>query len=318
MKMRTKRLAHLNKVIPWLAALLFVTAPAIATPHSPTLNPDAALQIRVERILGHTPGTALVYDMRAQRVLAVTDATVAFSQRFAPGSLMKLASALALLQNHAVAIADTVTCTNHLRLAGRDFTCGVDGGHGTVNLRQAIAKSCSIYFYTMGQRVTSAQLRLAARQLGLGAPSPFAAGVSAHVGMPASQRERTLMLVGESAVQITPWDAVVMVSRIRAASMARHGALDGAQARFLLDSMRDGVADGTGRPAAVPGIDVRGKTGTATVAPATAEAPARTRGWFAGTAGHLAFAVFLRHGTGHDAAALAGRILRACRELKQL
>lgn len=289
-------------------------APALETAPVPALAPDPPLQSRIVSLFGAMQGTVIVYDLPSRTVVAVTNPRLAFSSLSPPGSLMKLVTALALLEAHRILPAETVCCTNHLQVDGDEYTCGVDGGHGQTDLRHAIAKSCSIYFYTMGQRLSFEQLRTAARDIGIGASSPFPAGVKARLTTPRSARERTLMLVGEGgAVRITPWDAVEMVARIHDAPH------ENPVLRVLRESTRDAVVSGTARPANVPGIEVCGKTGTATWLDATPpDAPPRTHGWFAGTAGRVAVTVFLKTGTGHDAAAVAGRVIRICKELRRL
>lgn len=300
--MTTKRFL----IVSCAALLLLCCVPAHAK--TVVLEPDRVLQARVRSAFGRTQGTVIVYDMRAHRVLAVTDATIAFRTLRPPGSLMKLVTAVALLERDLLAPGERVECTNHLEVAGRTFTCAIPGGHGAMDLGRAIAKSCSIYFYAKGQRLLAAQLLQAATQLGIGDPSPFAAGLSSRLSRPRSQRDLTLALVGEgSSVRITPWDAVVMVSRL-------HDGTHGAE-RYVFDRMRDVVTQGTGQSAAVAGLAVHGKTGTATWLGRTRpDSPPRTHGWFAGTAGRLAVVVFLESGTGRDAAAMAGRVLRACKE----
>jgi membrane peptidoglycan carboxypeptidase len=274
-----------------VALFLLVLTPAAA---SPRLEPDPALQARVASLLSRTPGTAIVYDMAADRVLAVSDPAVAFRTIRPPGSVMKLVTATLLYPT-----SRRVRCTNHLDVAGRDFTCAVEGGHGVMGLRDAIARSCSIFFYTVGQRIAPARLLAAARRLGLGGASPEPGGARSRLWMPATRRAATLALVGEGdAIRITPWDAVVLVHRL-------HDARDPA-GRFVYSAMRDVVTRGTGQAAALPGVEVHGKTGTAD------GGGGRTHGWFVCAAGRLVVVVYLEEGSGHDAARLAGRVLRAC------
>jgi cell division protein FtsI/penicillin-binding protein 2 len=72
-----------------------------------------------------------------------------------------------------------------------------------------------------------------------------------------------------------------------------------------------GVQSGTGHEAGVPGIQVAGKTGTAT----NTRGLKTTHAWFVGYAPsekpEIILVIFLERGTGaHDAAPLAGKIFR--------
>nr|MBA2627622.1 hypothetical protein [Gemmatimonadales bacterium] len=46
-----------------------------------------------------------------------------------------------------------VPCTGVYRLGNRGFKCWKKGGHGSLDLTGAIAKSCDVYFYQVGQRL---------------------------------------------------------------------------------------------------------------------------------------------------------------------
>ncbi len=297
-----------------VCALALATAPAARARPSPHASPEprhAVLGVdprenaRVHAIFGARAGAAIVYDVVRDRIVSVVHPPFAFSVVHPPGSLMKLVTAFALLEHGLVSDADVVDCTNHLTIRGNSYTCAVKGGHGRVNLHEAIVRSCCSFFYTIGQRLPPRLWLAAARELGLGAPSPFPGGVRAQVHLPRSPRDRTLMLVGEGpAVRITPWDALHLVVRLR--RLARTNSA----AAFVYAAMRDVVERGTGQAARIRGVDVRGKTGTSAWLHSS-EHPHPTHGWFAATARNLAVVVYVERGTGDDAALLAGRILRA-------
>ena len=44
-------------------------------------------------------------------------------------------------------------CTGGMQFGNRYFRCWEKKGHGSLNLRQAIAKSCDVYFYQLGLRL---------------------------------------------------------------------------------------------------------------------------------------------------------------------
>jgi cell division protein FtsI/penicillin-binding protein 2 len=266
-----------------------------------------ALQQRCERIFGNRAGTLVVYDLNDGAMKAVVHQHVAFEQAFAPGSLIKIVTALALLQNGVVTPDATFVCTNRLELAGRVFTCGVEGGHGRVNLLQALARSCSIYFYRLAPRLTARSFEDAAHALGLGGPP-------GRLSWSHSLRLQALTAVGEgSSIMCSPWQITQMMIEV---AKGKSAALKAIQRALLM-----AVTSGTAQPAAVAGLDIAGKTGTADLQvdinePENLHAPRATHGWFSGymPAGHPRWVVtvFLGRGTGHDAAALAGKIFKQC------
>jgi penicillin-binding protein 2 len=64
---------------------------------------------------------------------------------------------------------DTVFyCPGRYSFGNRTYRCWKHSGHGPVNLEKAIAQSCDVYFYQVGQRVGVDSLAEFANKLGLG------------------------------------------------------------------------------------------------------------------------------------------------------
>ena len=74
---------------------------------------------------------------------------------YPPGSTWKLVMATIGMQTGALSI-DTYmqhVCTGGLAYGNRTFRCWRPGGHGGLDLSEAIKESCNIYFYQVGQRI---------------------------------------------------------------------------------------------------------------------------------------------------------------------
>ncbi len=74
----------------------------------------------------------------------------AIQGRYSPGSTFKIAVAIAALEEGLVTPDFKVHCAGGANFYGRYFKCHLKGGHGTVDMRHAIEKSCNVYFYTLG------------------------------------------------------------------------------------------------------------------------------------------------------------------------
>lgn len=71
---------------------------------------------------------------------------------YAPGSVFKIVTAYAGLEENVVSEYLTVTCNGIWYGLGSDFPklCWRKSGHGSLSIRGAIKNSCDIYFYTVG------------------------------------------------------------------------------------------------------------------------------------------------------------------------
>jgi penicillin-binding protein 2 len=72
---------------------------------------------------------------------------------YPPGSTIKPFLALGGLAEGLIDPEATVYCNGSVVLYGHRFRCWRRGGHGFVNLKRAIAESCDVYFYLLGQRM---------------------------------------------------------------------------------------------------------------------------------------------------------------------
>lgn len=217
---------------------------------------------------------------------------------FAMGSVFKPIHALAGLEQGAVGTDFRVHCPGGMPFGGRYFRCHKRGGHGTVDLQRAIAVSCDVYFYQLGNRLGVDTLAQYARMAGLGARTGIdlpgeVAGLVPSVRWKVLQAfepwypaETMSVSIGQGAMAVTPiqaaqaigglamggvWHRPHLVSRKQRAkidprsrpSSPRTAAIAAAH----METIRDGLSDvvnngGTGGQARLSGARVCGKTGT--------------------------------------------------------
>jgi penicillin-binding protein 2 len=87
---------------------------------------------------------------------------------YSPGSTFKIVVAAAALEEGVVTPDFRVNCTGGAVFYGRYFQCHLKGGHGSVDMRHAIEKSCNVYFYTLGKMLGVDRIHKWATNLGLG------------------------------------------------------------------------------------------------------------------------------------------------------
>jgi penicillin-binding protein 2 len=86
----------------------------------------------------------------------------------APGSTFKIVTASAGLETGTVTENTTFYCSGSIRLGHWTKRCHKAGGHGAVNTPRALAESCDVFFYRLGQLLGPDQMAAFARRFGLG------------------------------------------------------------------------------------------------------------------------------------------------------
>ncbi len=86
---------------------------------------------------------------------------------YAPGSTFKMMVGIAAKQ---AGVEDdwSVSCTGGFYYGGRTFHCWRNGGHGRMNMHDAIKHSCDVYFYQAALRAGPERIAEVARAFGLG------------------------------------------------------------------------------------------------------------------------------------------------------
>ena len=230
----------------------------------------------------------------------------AIQGRYSPGSTFKMAVALAGLEEGIITPDFKVYCPGHANFYGRVFHCWMDkkGGHGTIDLRRAIAESCDVYFYTVANMVGVDKINKWATALGLGVMSGIDLPNEVQGLVPSTQwklekqhekwyaGETISVGIGQGAVSVTPVSMAVYASALAnggtrvtphllsavdngsgwkpvPAPAAKSTAdIDPEKLNAIRDGMWqvvNGAGSATGVTARIAGRDVAGKTGSSQV-----------------------------------------------------
>ena len=87
---------------------------------------------------------------------------------YAPGSTFKATVALAGLQEGIITKNTEHHCPGYFRFGRRLYHCWRRGGHGSLNVIDALAKSCNVFFYKLGNDLGIDKIAKYARALGFG------------------------------------------------------------------------------------------------------------------------------------------------------
>ena len=204
---------------------LFSTDEANGKPLRTTLDPR--LQTEAEAALAGVGPASAVVAIRPStgNILAAASGpgsdgynTATFGQ-YAPGSTMKVVTALALMRA-GVKPTDRVPCTPTLTVDGKGFKNYDDypaSGLGDIPLRTAVANSCNTALISQHEKLGDSDLTRAASALGLGDDHDL--GFPAYFGSvpaPASETEKAASLIGQGKVLASPMAmATVAASVVR-------------------------------------------------------------------------------------------------------
>lgn len=284
-----------------------------------TLTIDAKLSAAAKSALGEYDGAAVVMNYQTGEILASVSApgfdpedmeeflegggeselvNRAFTGLYPPGSTFKMITASALI---AHGLDDFEThCAGSTMIGGEEIACW--DAHGETDLERAITKSCNVYFAEAAALLPPRELQTQAEKFLFNKELLFddvimSKSVYETAG---NDVDAAWAAIGQYHDLVTPLHMCMI-----AASIANGGEMmtpkllksvdDGETQTFamspeiaatpaddtslLQQMMRSCVTDGTGKAAAVDGVTVCGKTGTAEVA---GEEENAAHAWFVG------------------------------------
>jgi len=267
---------------------------------------------------------------------------------YPPGSTFKVVTAASALENLPGAATAAYDCIGGLEVNGHVIHDFGGAAHGTQSLKQAFAKSCNITFAKLALSLPNGALAKTAANFGFGdnflfrdivvENSSYSTGNSSDFGVATSG-------YGQSAIVASPLHMCLVAAGVandglmmeptllRRVSSGVNGSirdefapreyrrcLTQENALILQDYMRSVCTSGTGTRAAVSGLTICGKTGSAETVSGSRDV---THGWFIGFCAddELPFAVAVLvediasgEGGGSTAAPIAGDIFKYLRD----
>jgi len=272
---------------------------------------DLAVGQAARNGLGRAQGAVVAMDPRTGRVHALVNPALGMQRAFQPCSVFKIVVGIAGLSEGVITPDTTHRCVRG---------CWMWAGHGSIDLRRALAVSCNPYFEWVGEQLGYERVQRYARLLGLGEPSGINLTGETAGRLPTFVRPEAVGHLSSHAtgIETSAVQLAVLVSATVNGGVILGPQMSGPQdfvprerwrlpEATRLDGLAAGFAaavnEGSASAAFDPDVAVAGKTGTCS-----------QLGWFASYAPaddpQLVVVVFLRRGSGHGASAVAGRVFR--------
>jgi peptidoglycan glycosyltransferase len=279
--------------------------------------------------LGGRFGSVAVLDPRDGQVLALVG--VAFSGLAPPGSTFKVITTTAALDHHLVKLDDQFPVASHATLEGVPLN-NANGEFCGGSFEHSFAESCNSVFAPLGAKVGANRLVAEAEKFGFN-EKPQIDGAATSTLPPGPQVGDDLAVgstaIGQGKVQASALQMASVAATIGARGLRFRPTLvakprqkpvrvtSPATAALLRRLMVGVVRNGTGTAAAIPGVTVAGKTGTAELGagPGGQQVNGDTDAWFIAFAPHkkarVAVAVYVARGGagGQTAAPIARQVL---------
>ncbi len=220
---------------------------------------------------------------------------------YPPGSVYKVAMALAALESGRATAGRRFHSTGSLQVGNRVFHDWKPGGFGNVGIVQSLQWSIDTVYYQLGVEMGGATMAKHAHQFGLGELTGVRLGGESEGLIPDPEWKRRVwkdkwwpgdsanVAIGQGAVSVTPLQAAVMISTVATGGKVPVPRIvdDGKGAQFrktsnwkpqnlklLRQGLRLVVSSGTGTVVDLPGKGMAGKTGSAE------SGKPKTHGWF--------------------------------------
>ncbi len=295
------------------------------------LSIDLDLQTAAEDALGEEFGAIVVIDVRNGDVLAMASRPTfdpadfvkgidakkwaellndknyplvsrATQGLYAPGSVFKMVPLAAAMKEGVIDPDMRFNCPGSYRLGTHTYRCWKRGGHGSMNMRQALVHSCDVYFYKLAEKLGIDKFSKYMTAFGFGQPTGI--GIEERVGVAPSREwklqrfkkpwykgETIVSAIGQGYVSVTPLQVAMMTAAIANGgtlltprlvikevafsgettvnTVPPHGRIPVEDSTLaLIREAMTGVVNepgGTGKGARLKDIEVAGKTGTAQV-----------------------------------------------------
>lgn len=233
------------------------------------------------------------YDVAYNNAVFLSWRNKAISDTYEPGSVFKLFTAAAGIEEGVTSLDSTYNCVGAIQVADNRIRCHKHEGHGTQDLTTGLKNSCNPFFITIGQQLGTEKFYKYFDAFGFTGRTnidlPAEASPVANVTYHSKENMGISQLSSSAFGQTFQVSAIQMITGVSAIAnggklmepyvvakkldqdgntvyektpQVKRQVISESTSKTVLSMMEAVVADGTGRNAYIPGYRVAGKTGT--------------------------------------------------------
>ena len=226
------------------------------------------------------------------------------------GSVFKIVTAAAALEGNSAYAQRLFDCKGSFTADSHTFLCHKADGHGVEDFSHSFANSCNCAFYDTalfvgGKKLTDTALKLGLGHKVLGWDSEESSGLIPRKTI-FPTLESINLGIGQGDILITPLQCALMAATVATGGVRKSvniadsvtdslgntlysirkddsiKAMSPSTASAIASMMRLSVTNGTAKPAALSGVPIAGKTGSAETGWRSNDGTLKVHGWFCG------------------------------------
>ncbi len=256
--------------------------------NSPSVITDKAVLEELSKIKDEKE-----YDLAYNNAVFLSWRNRAISDTYEPGSVFKIFTGAAGIEENVVDLKTTYNCTGAIQVADNRIRCHKHEGHGTQDLTHGLMNSCNPFFITIGQKLGTEKFYKYFEAFGFtntsGLDLPAEAEPKANITYHSKENMGIAQLSSCSFGQTFQVSAVQMITAVSAVAnggklmnpyivskkldqdgntiaetkpTVKRQVISESTSEMVIGMMEKVVSEGTGKNAYIPGYRVAGKTGT--------------------------------------------------------
>ena len=289
---------------------------------SQNINYDSysSLQNKCNNIFKNIDGCLGIVELKSNKIITTVNKKLLIENRFKPGSIVKIITAIAAINSGKVDILEEFNCTGNANFDNESYKCWLPKGHSKVNLIKAISLSCNLYFLNIASKLTIDEILSTFAEFHFDEKTIFNISGEA-TGLFRKNKidiEKYYLSIGCSEnLLVTPLQILQMITFIANKKLPNTKNIDLNNPKFdpIYKGLRNSVLFGTSKESNYLKLQPAGKTGTI-----SEKYNIKNSAWFIGYAPYynpeIAIVIFIKNGRGAtNAAPIAKKVFKCYYEL---